>query len=316
MKFTIVFPVFNEESVLPELVKQVNKVVNDLTDQVNDCSIFLLFVNDGSTDGSMQILDSLAESDKKVMVVHLATNAGHQSAVWCGLENAPTDSSVIVMDCDLQDPPELVKEMIEKSRDYEIVMTRRKSRVDGKLKKITAFLYYRVLKILADGNVIENSGDFYLLSRKAVNALLTHRERVKYLRGLIANLGFRSTTIEFARNARFAGKTHYGFGKMLRLALAGVTGFSIKPLLLISYVAAFVGLLSVVAAIATLIFRLKNPDLFSAGFATSVLVSLALGFFVLLSQAIVGLYLSRVLLEVKNRPLYHVLYRRNFQDDN
>lgn len=315
MRYTIVFPVFNEESVLPELFARMNKVIDDLDKQRNDCSIVLLFVNDGSTDGSRQLLDSAAENDQRIMVVHLAANSGHQSAVWCGLENAPIDSSVIVMDCDLQDPPELIAELIEKSGEYEIVMTQRKSRVDGKIKKITASLYYRVLRIMADGKVIENSGDFYLLSREAVNALLAHKERVKYLRGLITNLGFRSTTIEFARNARFAGKTHYGFGKMLRLALAGVTGFSIKPLLLISYGAILVGLASIGAAVATFIFRLSNPDLFSAGFATSILVMLTLGFFILLSQAIVGLYLSRVLLEVKNRPLYHILYRKNFPND-
>jgi dolichol-phosphate mannosyltransferase len=311
MKVTVVVPVYNEESCLPEFINRISVVMNEAGKK--KISISALFVNDGSRDESKVILDRIASQDNRYKVIHLTTNFGHQNAVWCGLESVEYSEIVIVMDSDLQDPPEILLAMIEKSRNFDIVLTRRRSRIDKPLKRLTARIYYKILSNLSEGNVIHDSGDFYLLQPLVRKNLLLHKENVKYIRGLIANTGFSSYTFEYDRDARFAGATHYTFMKMVRLAIAGVTGSSIKPLVLVSYVAVISGAITFVGAITTLFLKLFVPKQFSPGIAAIILLILALGCLILTSLAVISVYIARITIEIKNRPIYLISEKRNLE---
>jgi|688.fasta_scaffold55350_3 dolichol-phosphate mannosyltransferase len=301
-KVTVIAPVYNENLCLNEFIQRTRKVAEAMRE--HEINLHILFVDDGSTDGSRQILEGASKAYENIKVIYLSSNFGHQSAVWCGLESVEPDQTVIVMDCDLQDPPELVLELVNASQNAEIVFTQRKSRIDKPLKKLSATIYYRLLGTLSDGNVLHNSGDFYLLSPTARRNLLLHKESVKYIRGLIANLGFNVTTLPYDRDARFAGKTHYTFSKMLRLAIAGVTGFSIKPLISVSYIAIVSALFTLLGAASIFLLKIFQPTQFSPGIAAIILILLTLGSLILICLAVISLYVARITIEVKNRPLY------------
>jgi glycosyltransferase involved in cell wall biosynthesis len=309
MKVTVIAPVYNEESCLSEFIRRISAVMDKAIQE--DVSLKILFVNDGSTDKTKIILDSVAEKDDRFKVIHLATNFGHQSAVWCGLEEVDFTETVIVMDCDLQDPPEILPEIIKKSEPFDIVLTQRRTRIDNPWKKFTAGVYYRVLRHLSDGKVIDNSGDFYLLKPLARRNLLLYKENVKYIRGIIANIGFKSFTFEYDRDGRFAGDTHYTFTNMVKLAIAGVTGFSIKPLVYVSYVAVISASITFIGAMATFLLKLIHPEKFSPGIAAIILLLLVLGSVILTSLAVISVYIARVTIEVKKRPLYIISEKRN-----
>ena len=304
LKFTIVTPVYNEEASIFEFIRRISMVIEQLENEGVHSE--LLLVDDGSTDSTKEMLLEAVSLSDKIQFISLAANVGHQPAVWCGLESAPINNTVIVMDCDLQDPPELIPQIVKLALENDIVFTQRRSRRDSFAKKATASLYYRILKKLSDGKVIDNSGDFYALSPKARGALLAHRESVKYIRGLISSLGFKSTTLQFDRDARFAGKTHYSFSKMLKLAIAGVTGFSISPLIYVSYIAVFSAIFACIGSVVVILMKILYPSTFSPGIAAIIVVSLILGSLILTCLAILSLYIARITLEVKNRPLYIV----------
>lgn len=306
-KVTVIAPVYNENLCLHEFIQRTTTVAGAMREY--GINLHMLFVDDGSTDGSSQILENASRSNENIKVIHLASNFGHQSAVWCGLECVEPDETVIVMDCDLQDPPELLPDLVKASQKFEIVFTQRKTRIDKPFKKLSALIYYRLLETLSDGNVLHNSGDFYLLKPTARRNLLLHKESVKYIRGLIANLGFNTTTLMYDRDARFAGKTHYTFPKMLRLAIAGVTGFSIKPLISVSYIAIVSGLVTLLGAASILLLKIFRPTQFSPGIAAIILILLTLGSLILICLAVISLYVARITIEVKNRPLYIISTR-------
>lgn len=311
MKVTVIVPVYNEEECLSEFINRMTAVIEDIV-QFN-VMLRVLFVDDGSTDKSDEILKVVALQDSRFQIVQLATNFGHQSAVWCGLETVAQEEVVIVMDCDLQDPPEILPEIIHKSKDFDIILTRRRTRTDKAFKRFTASVYYKILNNLSEGNVIQDSGDFYLLKPIARKSLLMHKENVKYIRGLIANIGFRSFTLEYDRDGRFAGETHYTFTKMVRLAIAGVTGSSIKPLVYVSYTALISSAVTFAGAVATLVFKLSTPEQFSPGIAAIILLSLGIGSLILISLAVISVYLARITIEIKNRPIYLISEKRNLE---
>lgn len=301
-ELTVIAPVYNENLCLHEFIQRTKRVAEAMKDQ--EIKLHMLFVNDGSTDGSSQILEDASQTNEDINVIHLSSNFGHQSAVWCGLENVESNQTVIVMDCDLQDPPELIIDLVNASQNFDIVFTQRRTRIDKPLKKLSASIYYTLLGLLSDGNVLHNSGDFYLLSPTARRNLLLHKENVKYIRGLIANLGFNVTTLSYDRDARFAGETHYTFSKMLRLAIAGVTGFSIKPLISVSYIAIISALLTLFGATSIFLLKIFQPTQFSPGIAAIILILLILGSLILICLAVISVYVARITIEVKNRPLY------------
>jgi glycosyltransferase involved in cell wall biosynthesis len=312
-KITVIAPVYNENLCLPEFIQRTTSVAESMKHYEID--LHILFVDDGSTDGSSHILENASHLNSRIQVIHLASNFGHQSAVWCGLEAVEPDETVIVMDCDLQDPPEVLLDLVKASESFEIVFTQRKTRIDKPFKKFSAFIYYRLLGILSDGNVLHNSGDFYLLKPTARRSLLLHKENVKYIRGLIANLGFNVTTLLYDRDARFAGKTHYTFPKMLRLAIAGVTGFSIKPLIFVTYIAIVSGLITLFGAVSIFLLKIFRPTQFSPGIAAIILILLTLGSLILICLAVISLYIARITIEVKNRPLYIISKKEGYTHD-
>ncbi len=312
-ELTVIAPVYNENLCLREFIQRTKRVAEAMKDR--EIILHMLFVNDGSTDGSSQILEDASRENEDINVIHLSSNFGHQSAVWCGLENVESNQTVIVMDCDLQDPPELIIDLVNASQNSDIVFTQRRTRIDKPLKKLSASIYYKLLGSLSDGNVLHNSGDFYLLSPTARRNLLLHKENVKYIRGLIANLGFNVTTLSYDRDARFAGETHYTFSKMLRLAIAGVTGFSIKPLISVSYIAIISALLTLFGATSIFLLKIFQPSQFSPGIAAIILILLILGSLILICLAVISVYVARITIEVKNRPLYIISKKDEDQSD-
>ncbi len=301
IQYSIVVPVYNEVESLPELYRRVREVMETLGEPWE-----LVLVDDGSVDGSTEQIRHLAQSDPRVRPVIFARNFGHQIAVTAGLDYA-RGQAVIIMDADLQDPPEVIPRLIERWREgYEVVYAVRAER-EGEtwFKKVTAAFFYRLIYRIADVKIPLDTGDFRLLDRKVVDVLRHMRERHRFLRGMAAWVGFRQIGVEYRRAARFAGETKYPFRKMLRLALNAITGFSYFPLQL----ATFFGFLSAGLAIFSIpivvILRMTGWQAFQ-GQATTLIAVLFLGGVQLISLGILGEYIGRIYDEVKGRPLYVV----------
>lgn len=299
--YTIIAPVYNEICCLDVLFQRVAEVMDQA-----DGEWELVLVDDGSTDGSTEKIRELARQDKRVRPVIFARNFGHQIAVTAGLDYSRGDA-VVIIDADLQDPPEVILELIQKWREgYEVVYAQRSER-EGEtfFKRVTASLFYRTIYRITDVKIPLDTGDFRLLDRKVVNVMNSMRERHRFLRGMSAWVGFRSIGVPYKRAARFAGSTKYPFKKMLKLALTAVTSFSYVPL----QIAMWVGFLSAGAAIlaipVVIILRLIGSQFFF-GQATTLIAVLFLGGVQLVSLGILGEYVGRIYDEVKGRPLYIV----------
>lgn len=299
--FSIIAPVYNEICCLDVLFQRMSEVMVQA-----DGDWELILVDDGSTDGSTEKIRELARQDKRVRPVIFARNFGHQIAVTAGLDYSRGDA-VIIIDADLQDPPEVILELIQKWREgYEVVYAQRSER-EGEtfFKRVTASLFYRTIYRITDVKIPLDTGDFRLLDRKVVNVMNSMRERHRFLRGMSAWVGFRSVGVPYKRAARFAGTTKYPFKKMLKLALTAVTSFSYVPL----QIAMWVGFLSAGAAIlaipVVIILRLIGSQFFF-GQATTLIAVLFLGGVQLISLGILGEYVGRIYDEVKGRPLYIV----------
>jgi dolichol-phosphate mannosyltransferase len=299
--FSIVVPIWNEEQVIPELYRRVVEIM-DATGEPWE----LVCVNDGSRDGSLELLVELHNRDPRVKVLNLSRNFGHQIAITAGADFAQGDA-VIVMDADLQDPPEVVGRMIEKWRaGYEVVYAVRARREgETKFKLWTASIFYRLLRRITDVNIPLDAGDFRLMDRRVVLAMRHLREQYRFMRGLSSWVGFRQIGIEYERAKRYAGETKYPLAKMLRLAVSAITGFSYVPLQLATYVGFTLALISLVGIIVTIILRLSGSSFF-LGQATTLVAVLFLGGVQLIFLGIIGEYLGRIYDEVKNRPLYIV----------
>ena len=299
--FSIVAPIYNEFETLPELLRRVTEVM----DQTGE-SWELVLVDDGSTDGSTDRIREMAHGDARVRPVIFARNFGHQIAVTAGLDYS-RGKAVAIIDADLQDPPEVILEMIAKWREgYEVVYGVRSER-EGEtwFKLLTAKIFYRLIYRITDVNIPMDTGDFRLVDRKVVEVLKTMRERHRFLRGMAAWVGFRQTGVYYRRAARFHGVTKYPLKKMLKFASDAITGFSYLPLQVATYMGFLSAGLSILAIPVVVTIRLAgNHEL--SGQATTLIVVLFLGGVQLISLGIIGEYLGRLYDEVKGRPLYIV----------
>jgi len=301
VELSVVVPVYNEEESLDELRRRLGEVLDRLAP---DHEVWL--VNDGSRDRTAEMLDTICASGSRWRALHLSRNFGHQAAVAAGLRHA-MGQAVVVMDADLQDPPELVGAMLDRWREgYEVVYAQRVRRErEGPFKRGFAWLYYRVLQALAPVRIPADTGDFCLMDRKVVDALIGLPERNPYIRGLRAWLGFRQTAVPFERAARFAGEPKYTFRKSLGLAINGLVSFSRQPLRIATWFGLLVSVASFLLALYFIVLRLTSGfDI--RGWASTVVIILFLGGVQLLTIGIIGEYLSRIYDEVKQRPLFVV----------
>jgi len=301
MKYSVVAPIFNEFETLPELHRRVTAVMDGL-----DGTWELLLVDDGSTDGSTERIRELAQRDNHVRPIIFARNFGHQIAITAGWDYARGDA-VIIIDADLQDPPELIPEMVARWKEgYEVVYAVRAEREgESWFKKTTASLFYRIIYRITDVKIPVDTGDFRLMDRKVVDVLKTMRERHRFPRGMSAWVGFCQVGVPYKRAARHAGETKYPFKKMLKLALNAITGFSYFPLQLATYVGFFSAGLAIVAIPVVAVLRLAGSQFFG-GQATTLIAVLFLGGVQLISLGVLGEYIGRLYDEAKGRPLYIV----------
>jgi dolichol-phosphate mannosyltransferase len=296
---SVVIPAYNEEGCLGELYQRLLPVLRD-----TGLEYEILFVDDGSTDGTFRELRRLSQEDSCVRAVRLSRNFGHQAALTAGLAQARGEA-VVTMDADLQHPPELIPTLIEKWREgHEVVYTVRGKTADsGVSKDVTASLYYRLLNFLSPIPIVPGAADFRLLDRKAVDALNAMPERARFFRGLVPWIGFRQMSVAFDAPERFSGETKYSFLKMSRLALHGILSLSAMPLRMATLVGAIVVAIGLVYGIYVVWTALFNPES-QQGWASIVLVALLLGGTQIFFMGVIGEYLARVFEEVKARPLY------------
>ena len=306
---SVVAPCFNEEGVLHELYRRISQVLDGSGE-----SWELVLVNDGSRDRTPEIMRELHAQDERVKVVDFARNFGHQIAVTAGMDYARGDA-VVLIDADLQDPPELILEMLAKWREgYEVVYAIRAERKgETWFKEFTAKMFYRIIYKITDIDIPMDTGDFRLMDRKVVNALKTMHEKHRFMRGMSVWVGFRQTGVKYVRAERYAGETKYPLKKMLKFAMDGITSFSYFPLQLATYIGFVAALLAVLGIIVTIILRLSGSHAFF-GQATTLVSVLFLGGVQLICLGILGEYLGRIYDEVKGRPLYIVREALGFDE--
>jgi dolichol-phosphate mannosyltransferase len=297
--YTIIVPVYNEEAVIQESYCRLTRVMESTGEPYE-----LLFINDGSEDRTAELIEGFAEKDECVKLLDFSRNFGHQIAITAGMDYARGDA-IVIIDADLQDPPELIPQMIEKWQEgYEVVYARRSQRKGETLfKKWTASLFYRLLGALAEVNIPRDTGDFRLIDRKVCDAMHSMREKNRFVRGLVSWVGFRQTAIEYVREERYAGETKYPLKKMLRLSMDGITSFSHKPLKLATYLGSVVSLASFVYLLISLGQKLFTAST-SAGWSSLIACLMLLNGVILIFFGILGEYIGRIYDETKNRPLY------------
>ncbi|MCX7667636.1 MAG: glycosyltransferase family 2 protein [Atribacterota bacterium] len=298
---SVVIPVFNEEEVLPETYRRLTAVMEKTGEPYE-----LLFVNDGSWDQSRTILEKLAQEDQRVRAIHFSRNFGHQAAITAGMDYA-RGKAVVVIDADLQDPPEVIPEMLTRWREgYEVVYGKRVKR-EGEtfFKRFTASLFYRFLQKMTNVDIPLDTGDFRLLDRKVVEVMRLLREKNRFVRGLVSWVGFRQIALPYARERRFAGETKYPLRKMLKLAWDGITSFSDKPLKIASYIGFLLSLVSFVYLLIIIIGKLLGKSTVP-GWASLAVINLFFSGVILIILGVMGEYIGRIYDEAKNRPLYIV----------
>jgi dolichol-phosphate mannosyltransferase len=301
-KYSLIIPIYNEEETIPELYRRVSDVMDSLDDSVE-----LILINDGSGDRSLNLMRELQERDARVCYISFARNFGHQAAVTAGL-NFARGQVIVVLDADLQDPPELIPKMIESwQAGYHVVYAQRtKRKKESWFKRLTAYVFYRLLRRLADVDIPADTGDFCLMDRQVVDVLNSMPERNRYIRGLRAWIGFRQTAVKFERDPRFAGEVKYTFKKSLALAINSLVSFSKIPLRISTYLGLFSALIALLMALLVLYWRLQQPDSPVTGLATILIAVFFLGSVQLISIGILGEYVGRIYEEVKGRPAYTI----------
>lgn len=311
-EISVIAPVYNEVQSLPEFYRRVKAALEDM-----GVSWELLLVDDGSHDGSSELICQLAKEDNHVRPLIFARNFGHQLAVTAGLDYCRGKAAIII-DSDLQDPPEVMKELIQKWREgYEVVYAVRSEREgESWFKLATASLFYRLIYKITDVKIPLDTGDFRLLDYKVVNVLRQMRERHRFLRGMSVWVGFRQTGVSYRRAARYAGKTKYPFRKMFKFASDAITSFSYLPLQIATYMGFLSAGLSILAIPVVIILRQSGSQAFF-GQATTLIAVLFLGGVQLISLGILGEYIGRLYDEAKGRPLYILRYKPDelFQED-
>ncbi len=301
IRYSIVVPCYNEEGSLPELYRRITEVMSQTEE-----SWELVLVNDGSADRTAEMMRELHAANPQVHIVDFARNFGHQIAVTAGMDYAQGEA-VILIDADLQDPPELIWDMIKKWKEgYKVVYAIRAERKGETWFKIwTAKIFYRVIYSITDISIPLDTGDFRLMDRKVVDTMKQMPERHRFIRGMTSWVGFKQTGVEYVREERFAGETHYPFRRMLRFAITAITGFSHMPLQLATYLGFFIATISTLSTPIVIIGRLSGSHSFE-GQATTLVMVLFLGGVQLISLGIIGEYLGRIYDEVKGRPMYVV----------
>jgi polyisoprenyl-phosphate glycosyltransferase len=308
--YSVVIPIYNERANLDELARR----LTDLFPQL-DGSAEVIFVDDGSDDGSIDRLMALGEADSRFKVIQLSRNFGHQIAITAGLDYALGDA-VAIMDGDLQDPPEMIVGMATKWREgFEVVYAIRESRQgESRFKQATARFFYRGLKRITDVDAPLDVGDFRLVDRKAIEAFKAMRENNRYVRGMFSWIGFRQTGVAYTRAERYAGKTKYSFKNMMRFALDAVIGFSNAPLRATLNLGFLLAGLSFIGGIVALVMKISGAYVVP-GWASIVSIVAFLGGIQLIVLGIMGEYIARIHDEVKNRPLYLVRDVRGFREE-
>ena len=296
---SVIVPIYNEEQVIHELYHRLRKTVSQISGNYE-----LIFVNDGSKDLSFPEILKLSEQNPRVFYINFSRNFGHQIAVTAGLE-ASNGKAVVIIDGDLQDPPELIADLFKKYQEgYDVVYAKRKERKgESAFKRITAKLFYRILKRITSIDIPLDTGDFRLMDRKVVDYLDQMPEQNKFLRGQIAWLGFKQAEVLFNRDKRKHGNTGYSLGKMLRFAMDGITGFSDKPLQLVTrlgFAISFVSFIIILYAI----YAHFILDRTITGWTSLIVSSMFIGGVQLISIGMIGEYISRINKNVLKRPLY------------
>ena len=303
-KISVIVPIYNEEKVILALYARVKGV---LAHSEPDLGHEIIFVDDGSKDGSLALLRDLSRSDASVRILSFSRNFGHQFAITAGLDRA-LGEAVVVIDGDLQDPPEVIPAMLEKWREgYKVVYgIRKKRKGENAVKLLTAKLFYRFIKSVSDTELPLDSGDFRLLDHTIVETLRSMREKNRYLRGLISWVGYPQYGLLYQRDIRYAGKTKFTFKKMLKFAVDGILSFSDKPLKISAYLGFIITIIAFLMGIRIIIDKIRHPQMLISGWSSLILAVLFLGGLQLISLGILGLYIGRQYREVKTRPLYIV----------
>ncbi|WP_055106493.1 glycosyltransferase family 2 protein [Paenibacillus ihumii] len=308
---SVVVPMFNEEEVIEHTYHRLKQVMDCAEEEYE-----IIFVNDGSRDRTSEIVAGICRKDSNVKLIEFSRNFGHQVAISAGMDYA-SGRCVVIIDADLQDPPELILEMIRKWREgYEVVYGKRlKRKGESVFKKATAMLFYRLLGSLTQVDIPLDTGDFRLIDRKVCHVLKGLKEKNRFVRGLVGWAGFRQTSVEYVRDERFAGVTKYPLRKMIAFALDGITSFSHKPLKIASYVGVLLSLSSFIYLFVVLLqkwFELGTVP----GWASIVAINLFFNGIVLMLLGVMGEYIGRIYDESKDRPLYIVRETTGFQREN
>ncbi len=307
---SIIVPMYNEEEVLTETCRRLRQVM-----EASGETYEIVFINDGSRDKTAEMLHAVCLEDSRVKLIDFSRNFGHQTAITAGMDFAGGRCMVII-DGDLQDPPELIPDMIAKWRaGFDIVYGKRTSREgDSFFKKTTAMAFYRLLRAVTDVDIPVDTGDFRLIDRSVADALKQLPERNRYVRGLMSWVGFKQTALEFERSERFAGTTKYPLKKMLKLAMDGIMSFSFKPLKIATWLGSFISAASFIYLITVLLQHLIRPETTQPGWASLIAAILFFNGITLLILGIIGEYIGRIYDEVKNRPLYIVRETLNLSE--
>lgn len=297
MKLSYILPIYNEAHSIQELYERILKSIGEI-------SYELIFINDGSKDESLLVLQQLAKKDSNVMILDFSRNFWHQIAISAGMDFA-TGDAIIIMDTDLQDRPEVVPEMIKKWNEwYEVVYAKRKTRKDTFFKKITAKLFYRTLKRLSTIDIPLDTWDFRLMDKKVVNEIKRLREHSRFMRWLVSWVGFRQTYIEFDRDERRFWETGYPLTKMIWFALDGITSFSYKPLKIATILWLCVSILTILYSVYAVGLKLYYPDTVVQWWTTVIVAVMMIGWLQLMILWLIGEYIGRIYTETQNRPLY------------
>lgn len=306
---SFILPIYNEEKNISLLFSEIIKIKNQIEENVE-----ILFINDGSNDNSYELLSDLALRYHFVKVINLSRNFGHQIAITAGLDFVSGDVAII-MDSDLQDPPEVSIQLIEKWKEgNDIVYAKRRTRKDTIFKKFTAYLYYRILKIATNIEIPEDTGDFRLIDRKVVNEIKKFREKSRYMRGLFSFVGFKQSFVLFDRRERHSGETNYPFKKMFKFAVDGITGFSTVPLRFISYLGLFFAFFSAIYIIYIIYMKYFHSELMVSGWTMIIVSIFFIGGIQMIMLGIIGEYIGRIYTETQNRPLYVIKNKINFNN--
>jgi dolichol-phosphate mannosyltransferase len=309
-RYSIIAPIYNEEGNIQTLYERICEVMDSTGE-----SWELVTVNDGSRDRSLELLEALAAKDSRIKIVNFARNFGHQIAVTAGLDYAVGDA-VVVIDADLQDPPEMILEMIERWKaGYHVVYAVREERKgESWFKLLTAKVFYRMIYRITDVDIPLDTGDFRLMDAKVVQVLRQMREHNRFIRGMTSWVGFKQTGISYVREARQWGETKYPFRKMVRFAMDAVTSFSYFPLQIMVYVSFVLGILAVLAIPIVGVLRLILGFEFLGGQVTTIILLLIIGAFQLFFLFVLGQYVARIYDEARGRPLYVVATTTGFDN--